>query len=39
MRETACWSTVMDAPPSDKFIEDEGVRWKPVIEQAGLVEQ
>jgi tripartite-type tricarboxylate transporter receptor subunit TctC len=29
----------MDALAFRKFIEDEGARWKPVIEQAGLVEK
>jgi len=29
----------MDAAQLRKFIEDEGVRWKPVMERAGLAEK
>ena len=29
----------MDADQFRKLIEDEGARWKPVIERAGLVEK
>jgi len=39
MREDGMLVRGMDAPAFRKFIEDEGARWKPVIEQAGLVEK
>ena len=39
MREDGMLVHGMDVPAFRKFIEDEGVRWKPVIEQAGLVEK
>ena len=29
----------MDAVQFRKFVEDEGVRWKPVVERVGLVEK
>ena len=39
MREDGMLVRGMDAPAFHKFIEDEGTRWRPVIEQAGLVEK
>ena len=39
MREDGMLIRGMDAPAFHKFIEDEGARWRPVIEQAGLVEK
>jgi len=39
MREDGMLVAPMDAPALRKFVEDEGVRWKPVIERAGLVEK
>jgi tripartite-type tricarboxylate transporter receptor subunit TctC len=39
MREDGMLVHAMDAAQFRKFIEDEGVRWKPVIERAGLVEK
>jgi tripartite-type tricarboxylate transporter receptor subunit TctC len=39
MREDGMLVRAMDAPAFRKFIEDEGKRWRPVIEQAGLVEK
>ena len=39
MREDGMLVQAMDAAQFRKFIEDEGVRWKPVIERAGLVEK
>jgi tripartite-type tricarboxylate transporter receptor subunit TctC len=39
MREDGMLVRGMDASAFQKFIEDEGARWKPVIEQAGLVEK
>ena len=39
MREDGMLVRGMDALAFRKFIEDEGARWKPVIEQAGLVEK
>jgi len=39
MREDAMLVQPMDAPAFRRFIEQEGVRWKPVIERAGLVEK
>ena len=39
MREDGMLVRAMDAAAFRKFIDDEGVRWKPVIEQAGLVEK
>jgi tripartite-type tricarboxylate transporter receptor subunit TctC len=39
MREDGMLIRGMDAPAFHKFIEDEGERWRPVIEQAGLVEK
>jgi tripartite-type tricarboxylate transporter receptor subunit TctC len=39
MREDAMLVQSMDAPAFRRFIEQEGVRWKPVIERAGLVEK
>jgi tripartite-type tricarboxylate transporter receptor subunit TctC len=39
MREDGMVVHPMDAPSFRKFIEDEGLRWKPVIERAGLLEK
>jgi tripartite-type tricarboxylate transporter receptor subunit TctC len=39
MREDAMLVQSMDAASFRKFIEAEGVRWKPVIERAGLLEK
>jgi tripartite-type tricarboxylate transporter receptor subunit TctC len=39
MREDGMLVHGMDADQFRKFIEDEGMRWKPVIERAGLVEK
>jgi tripartite-type tricarboxylate transporter receptor subunit TctC len=39
MREDGMLVTGMDAPAFRKFIEDENARWRPVIEQAGLLEK
>jgi tripartite-type tricarboxylate transporter receptor subunit TctC len=39
MREDGMVVHGMDAPAFHKFIENEGARWRPVIEQAGLVEK
>lgn len=39
MREDGMLVSPMDAAALRKFVEDEGVRWKPVIERAGLVEK
>ena len=39
MREDGMLVHAMDASAFRKFIEDEGVRWKPVIEKAGLIEK
>jgi len=39
MREDGMLVRDLDAPAFRKFIEDESARWKPVIEQAGLVEK
>ena len=39
MREDGMLVEAMDAATFRKFIEAEGVRWKPVIERAGLVEK
>jgi tripartite-type tricarboxylate transporter receptor subunit TctC len=39
MREDGMLVSAMDAAALRKFVEDEGVRWKPVIERAGLVEK
>src|SRR5215468_1559717 len=39
MREDGMLIHGMDAPAFHRFIEDEGARWRPVIEQAGLVEK
>ena len=39
MREDGMLVHAMDAAAFRKFIEDEGVRWKPVIERAGLMEK
>src|SRR5882757_3399844 len=39
MREDGMLVHGMDAAAFRKFIDDEGVRWKPVIERAGLVEK
>ena len=39
MREDGMLVRGMDAAAFRKFIADEGVRWKPVIERAGLVEK
>ncbi len=39
MREDGMLVHAMDAAAFRKFIEAEGVRWKPVIEKAGLMEK
>jgi tripartite-type tricarboxylate transporter receptor subunit TctC len=39
MREDGMLVQLMDVATFRKFIEDEGVRFKPVIERAGLVEK
>jgi tripartite-type tricarboxylate transporter receptor subunit TctC len=39
MREDGMLVQLMDVAAFRKFIEDEGVRFKPVIERAGLVEK
>jgi hypothetical protein len=39
MREDGMLVRDLDAPAFRKFIEDESARWKPVIEQSGLVEK
>jgi len=39
LRETGLLTEVMTPGEFDKFIADEIVRWKPVIEQAGLIEK
>jgi tripartite-type tricarboxylate transporter receptor subunit TctC len=39
MREDGMLVHAMDAAQFRKFIEDEAVRWKPVVERAGLVEK
>jgi tripartite-type tricarboxylate transporter receptor subunit TctC len=39
MREDGMLVHAMDAAQFRKFVEDEGVRWKPVVERAGLVEK
>jgi tripartite-type tricarboxylate transporter receptor subunit TctC len=39
MREDGMLVHGMDADQFRRFIEDEGARWKPVIERAGLVEK
>jgi tripartite-type tricarboxylate transporter receptor subunit TctC len=39
MREDGMLVHGMDAAQLRKFIEDEGVRWKPVMERAGLAEK
>jgi tripartite-type tricarboxylate transporter receptor subunit TctC len=39
MREDGMLVHAMDAAAFRKFIDDEGVRWKPVIERAGLMEK
>ena len=39
MREDGMLVHGMDADQFRRFIEDEGKRWKPVIERAGLVEK
>ena len=39
MREDGMLVAPMDASALRKFVEDEGVRWKPVIERAGLIEK
>jgi tripartite-type tricarboxylate transporter receptor subunit TctC len=39
MREDGMLVQPMDAAAFRKFIEDEGLRFKPVIERAGLVEK
>ena len=39
MREDGMLVSPMDAATLRKFVEDEGVRWKPVIERSGLVEK
>src|SRR5215468_5395086 len=39
MREDGMLVRAMDAAAFRKFIEAEGVRWKPVIEKAGLIEK
>jgi tripartite-type tricarboxylate transporter receptor subunit TctC len=39
MREDGMLVHAMDAATFRKFIDDEGVRWKPVIERAGLMEK
>jgi tripartite-type tricarboxylate transporter receptor subunit TctC len=39
MREDAMLVQSMDAASFRQFIEAEGVRWKPVIERAGLLEK
>jgi tripartite-type tricarboxylate transporter receptor subunit TctC len=39
MREDGMLVHAMDAAAFRKFIEAEGVRWKPVIEKAGLIEK
>jgi tripartite-type tricarboxylate transporter receptor subunit TctC len=39
MREAGMLVQPMDAAQFRKFIADEGVRWKPVIERAGLIEK
>jgi tripartite-type tricarboxylate transporter receptor subunit TctC len=39
MREDGMLVHAMDAAAFRKFIEDEGVRWKPVIERAGMMER
>jgi tripartite-type tricarboxylate transporter receptor subunit TctC len=39
MREDGMLVHGMDAAQLRKFIEDEGVRWKPVMERAGLTEK
>jgi tripartite-type tricarboxylate transporter receptor subunit TctC len=39
MREDGMLVQAMDARQFRKFVEDEGVRWKPLVERAGLVEK
>ena len=39
MREDGMLVQLMDVAAFRKFIENEGVRFKPVIERAGLVEK
>jgi tripartite-type tricarboxylate transporter receptor subunit TctC len=39
MREDGMLIHGMDEAQFRKFIEDEGARWRPVIERAGLVEK
>jgi tripartite-type tricarboxylate transporter receptor subunit TctC len=39
MREDGMLVHAMDAVAFRKFIEDEGVRWKPVIERSGMMEK
>jgi tripartite-type tricarboxylate transporter receptor subunit TctC len=39
MREDGMLVHAMDAGAFRKFIEDEGVRWKPVIERSGMMEK
>jgi tripartite-type tricarboxylate transporter receptor subunit TctC len=39
MREDGMLVQGMDEAQFRKFIDDEGTRWKPVIERAGLVEK
>jgi tripartite-type tricarboxylate transporter receptor subunit TctC len=39
MREDGMLVRGMDADAFRRFIEEEGARWRPVIEQAGLVEK
>jgi tripartite-type tricarboxylate transporter receptor subunit TctC len=39
MREDGMLVSPMEAAALRKFVEEEGVRWKPVIERAGLLEK
>ena len=39
MREDGMLIRSMDAAAFRKFIEDEGLRFRPVIERAGLVDK
>jgi tripartite-type tricarboxylate transporter receptor subunit TctC len=39
MREDGMVVHPMDAAQFRKFIDDEGARWRPVIERAGLIEK